>query len=150
MAGHPRSFKTVKELQDGIDAYFAYCDENGFAVTHKGKVVTIPEPYSVSGLADSLGVSRETLHTYSTGTYGKPYSDAIKRAVGRIERDKVAKAMMGFYDRTIAIFDLKNNHGWKDAKEVSVEDKRKPARAQSIEEIDKRLEELQGKKAANG
>jgi hypothetical protein len=55
-----------------------------------------------------------TLFRYAKGEYGDEYCNAIKKARAAIERDKVAKAMLGLYDKTISIFDLKNNHGWKD------------------------------------
>lgn len=111
------AFATVEELQQGIDKYFAEPGKVTINVKDVG-LVEVNEPLSVSALADSLGVCRDTLHEYSRGTYGDEYSDTIKKAITKIERDKVSKAMIGQYDKTIAIFDLKNNHGWKDKKEI--------------------------------
>ena len=52
--GRPLKFKSVKELQTAIDAYFKKCDERFTQVYDKlaGKVVKLnnPEPYTVSGL----------------------------------------------------------------------------------------------------
>lgn len=116
-AGRPRAFKSVAELEKGIDAYFASPGTIQINVKDVG-LLDVSEPLSVSALADSLGVNRDTLHQYSVGAYGDEYSDAIKKAVAKIERDKVSKAIVGQYDRTIAIFDLKNNHGWKDQQHI--------------------------------
>ncbi len=138
MAGSRRSFKTVKALQTKIDKYFKDCDAKVFVMIKENPVT---EPYTVSGMACSLGVSRETVHLYSTGEYDTPdesYSDTIKKAVAKIERDKIAKAMLGLYDRTICIFDLKNNHNWKDRSELDVQDTR-PLKNESTEEIEARL-----------
>lgn len=112
--GKPRAFKSVAELQDGIDSYFAECEEKNFNVYRGGSAIKVSEPLTVSGLAASLSVGRRTLLDYAQGRYGDEYSRTIKKAVAVIERDKVAKAMLGLYDKTISIFDLKNNHGWAD------------------------------------
>ena len=112
--GQPRSFQTLEALQQGIDGYYQDCKDNPIKFHKHGAEIEISEPLTVSGLASFLDVSRETLHQYSRGTYGDEYSDAIKVAIAKIERDKVAKAMLGIYDRSICIFDLKNNHSWKD------------------------------------
>lgn len=74
----------------------------------------VSEPLTVSGLCDHLSLPRQTLFEYASGRYGDGFSDAIKKARAKIERDKVSRAMLGLYDKTICIFDLKNNHGWKD------------------------------------
>ena len=118
-AGHPRSFTSVKQLQKGIDAYYAEC-KGGMSISVKGVPTEIDEPLSVSGLAESLGISRVTLHLYSKGEYDEAgeYSYAIKKAVAKIERAKIARATLGLYDKTICIFDLKNNHGWKDQQHI--------------------------------
>lgn len=132
MAGQPRAFKSVKELEKGVDSYFAECNNNEFVLYRAGSEIKTSEPLTVSGLASSLGVDRMTLFRYAKGEYGDQYCDTIKKARAKIERDKLAKAMLGFYDKTICIFDLKNNHGWKDREESSPEDRPPPTRIEIV------------------
>lgn len=99
MAGQPLKFKTVEELQEKIDKYFASCDEN-------------EEPISITGLALALGTSRETLCNYENKD---GYFDTIKRAKLYVEH--------AYEKRLIKrgnggdIFALKN-FGWVDKQEV--------------------------------
>lgn len=125
-AGRPRSFDSVERLEEGVAAYYKECEETTICKTVSGAPVSFPEPLSMSGLASSLGVSRDTLSEYAKGAYDddeNEFSDTIKIARAKIERDKVARAMLGIYDKTISIFDLKNNHGWKDKTEVESKNK---------------------------
>ena len=57
-------YRNADDLQDGIDKYFADCDEKHI-------------PYTLAGLAVSLDISRQTLCNYSEK---EDYFDAIKRA----------------------------------------------------------------------
>lgn len=100
--GRPRAFATVEELQQGIDDYIASATADG-------------DPVTVSGLAYALGVDRKTINNYS---HDDAFFPTIKRAVQFIEADKAKKMLKGEYNTTAAIFDLKNNHGWKDEKHV--------------------------------
>lgn len=128
-------------------------------------------------MADALGISLATLHVWRNKhsefldalKNGKEVADSkvadslYHRAIGYTHPEEkifnnqgeiIRAETLKHYppDTTAAIFWLKNRDpaNWRDVKQVELDDKRKPARAQSIEEIDKRLEELQGKKAANG
>ena len=101
-AGRPLKFQRVQELQDRIDSYFSECEA-------KGKVV------SVTGLALYLDTSRETLLDYQE----KPeFSDAIKKAKLRCENWVEEGALSNKVNATSAIFNLKNNFGWKDKQEM--------------------------------
>lgn len=61
-------YRSIQELNDGIDNYFARCDDN-----HK--------PYTMSGLALSLDVTTQTLCNYGKEGYvDQCYFDAINRA----------------------------------------------------------------------
>jgi hypothetical protein len=108
-AGRPRAFKTVEQLQKGIDAYIETEQDAG-------------DPITVSGLAASLGVDRKTLFRYADGEYDEPggpqFCPTIKRAIGFIEADKLKHALKGEYNTAVAIFDLKNNHDWKDTQHI--------------------------------
>ena len=113
MAGRPRAFATVDELQQGIDAFFAECAAD-------------ERPLTVSRLALHLGVDSSTLREYRAGGYDDTdeFSAPIKKAIQQIEADKAEKAITGKYNSTFAIFDLKNNHGWRDEKHIKEESKR--------------------------
>jgi len=101
-AGRPLKFQSVQELQDRIDSSFSECEE-------KEKVV------SVTGLALYLDTSRETLLDYQE----KPeFSDAIKKAKLRCENWVEEGALSNKVNATSAIFNLKNNFGWKDKQEM--------------------------------
>lgn len=143
--GRPLKFKTVKELQEKIDAYFADCDPHSEQRVYfkfheideeytdkKGNVKTRkvtdrtqqPEeivewaiseqkPYSVTGLANFLNTSRETLINYENRD---EFFDTIKAAKSKIEHYWELQ-LLGSH-ATGPIFNLKNNYGWKDQTQV--------------------------------
>jgi hypothetical protein len=101
--GKPLAFKSVEELQLKIDDYFKHCDEND-------------KPYTICGLANHLGVTRQTLLNYQ----GKEeYFDTIKKSKNRCEQ--YAEEFL-FSGRQVAgaIFNLKNNYGWHDEQKLNV------------------------------
>jgi hypothetical protein len=111
--GKPLTFKTVKAMQDCIDEYFDWCDNRIKNIhTKEGDDVAIthPAPYTMSGLARRLGLSRQALMEYS---HRDKYGDAIKAARERIQED-VETRLMETSNQTGAIFNLKNNFGWID------------------------------------
>lgn len=137
--GRPLKFKSLKELQEKIEAYFADCDphmeevtewvdardksgqllkdENGLnylvEVTHRIKTKQLP--YTITGLALALNTTRETLLDYE----GKDeYSDTIKAAKTKIENFN--EQMLFGPSPTGTIFNLKNNYGWKDKSEQEI------------------------------
>lgn len=104
------SFKTAEELEGLIETFIA-------------EKTAAEKPLTVAGLAVYLDVSRETLNKYKSGDYDTEdcqYSDAIKKAVSYIEADKIENALLGKYNATVAIFDLKNNHGYRDKSEQEI------------------------------
>ena len=105
--GRPRKYKTTSEVEYKIDKYFAECDEEN-------------RPYTVTGLALALGMSRQDLLNYSerTDEEGKQFFDTIKKAKNKIESRIEEGLLSGRYNSTGAIFNLKNNYGWKDKQEV--------------------------------
>ena len=98
--GRPLLFKTVKELEKKIDAYF---DEE------KNR------PYTITGLAVWLDCDRKTLTNYEEKDKFFP---TIKRAKTRIEAEIEKGALLGFYNVTFSIFNMKNNFGWQDKQEI--------------------------------
>lgn len=140
--GRPLKFKSVKELQEKIDAYFAECDphwvEEGSWVQQRGqdrkliydedgspvqiwkiaKVKTRQIPYTITGLALALGTTRDLLIDYEEKD---GFSDTIKEA--KIKCHNFAELNLFGANATGPIFNLKNNYGWKDKSEVDGEQK---------------------------
>jgi len=139
LGGRPLKFKTVEELQEKIDAYFAACDphtedvtewvnardtsgqlkkdENGlnYLVEVSHKIMTEQIPYTVTGLALALDTSRETLINYEDRV---EYFDTIKVAKERIQN--YLELNLNSPSPTGTIFNLKNNYGWKDKTESEI------------------------------
>lgn len=108
-AGRPLKFQSVEQLQNAIDLYFLNCtdpeDENKYI-----------RPLTITGLANALDTSRETLLEYEE----RPeFVDTIKRAKGKIHQ-YVEEYLFNGKNQTSAIFNLKNNYGWKDKTEQDV------------------------------
>lgn len=133
MAGRPLKFKSLDEVQRIIDAYFEskyemqWIDEpqrgeNGEQlIDNNGRIITKPirkkvkiEPFTVTGLANALGTSREIIIDYEDRA---PFSHAIKAAKRRIyeqaEQNLLNRGNSG------DIFVAKN-FGWKDKTESDV------------------------------
>jgi len=109
--GRPPKFSDLDALKMAIDSYFA-------AQSKANK------PYTITGLALALGTSRETLLDYEK-TYAdrtdienaKEYSDAIKEAKMRCH-EWVEDYLFTGKNQVGAIFNLKNNYGWRDKSEL--------------------------------
>lgn len=101
MGGRHPKYNNVEELQELIDKYFDECDEK-------------EHPYTVSGLAYALNMTREGLIGYE---HKDAFADTVKRAKMRIQ----AYAERSLYSKQNPagiIFSLKNNYGWKDKQEI--------------------------------
>lgn len=144
--GRPLLFKSVEELQEKIEAYFADCDPHPEEETvyewhqkDSGEVnkdgeplmvtdhsqppmtktqwgITRQKPYTITGLAVFLGTSRQTLINYQEKD--GEFFDAIKGAKDRIE-NFWEKELLGAH-ATGPIFNLKNNYDWKDKSETDL------------------------------
>ena len=111
-------YKTAEKLQEAIDNYFTYCDENG-------------KPYTISGLALFLGVDRKTILNYSNR---EEFSSLIKNAKLKVQT-MLEENLYRLGNNSGVIFNLKNNYGWKDTVEVE----NKPL--QKVEELLNKIEE---------
>ena len=115
--GRKLKFKTVKKLQDAIDEYFLFCDNrivHYYSPKNDCVVDTVdPAPYTMSGLARTIGISRQCLSKYS---HRDLYSDTIKAAREKVHENVETRLMER--QATGAIFNLKNNFGWKDETKV--------------------------------
>lgn len=140
--GRPLKFKSVGELQSKVDAYFEACDNSRSKVLLKdGSEVTVKraKPYTITGLALALDTTRETLLDYEKGKYDNgdaieefdpQYSDTIKKAKLKCQ-NYAEEYLYSGSQATGAIFNLKNNYGWKDKTETDITTK-----GEAINEID--------------
>lgn len=114
--GGPRDYSkdrlkvgSVSQLRRNVSKYFAECD----AGDKKGD----PIPYTNSGLALALGISRATLINYRNSN---KFGDIIGTARTRIE-NSMEKRLFGKTQCVGAIFALKNSFpGWVDKSETKV------------------------------
>lgn len=125
--GRPPKYKNVKELELLIEAYFRSCWEQKidmfgnpiFLKDKSGKKTDSPvmvqkEPYTVTGLARAIGMSRQLLIDYEKKDQ---FLDTIKRAKQMCEEYAERSLYVG-KNPTGAIFNLKNNWKWKDKTET--------------------------------
>ena len=158
--GRPLKFKTVKELEEKIDAYFKSCWEqkidmwgNPVFVKDKDgkktdeKVMVQSRPYTITGLAVALGTSRQTLLEYQGEVDGRgenldpEFADAIKRAKEMCHEFAESALFKG--NAAGPIFNLKNNYGWKEKTEVDLTSKgEKLSNAESEESLNKIADEV--------
>lgn len=122
--GAPRKWKSVKAMQEAIDAYFKKCEgeplivDGSVAVDKYGVPIIINvKPPTVTGLALALGFTgRQALLDYQA----RPeFADTVKRAKSRCEEYAEAR----LYDKdgaNGAKFSLGCNFGWREATEMKI------------------------------
>ena len=99
--GRPLKFKNEKELQKKIDAWLRLCKKD-------------KRPLTITGLALALNTSRDLLIDYENKD---EFSYTIKRA--KLLCENYAEESL-FIGKNVAgaIFNLKNNYGWKEKQEI--------------------------------
>jgi len=107
--GRPPKFESVEQLESLIESYFENCKQEN-------------KPYTITGLALWLDTSREVLLDYQENK-GDEFSYTIKRAKLKCENWVEEGALMNKVNPTSAIFNLKNNYGWKDKTEQELDHK---------------------------
>lgn len=123
-AGAPRKWKSVKAMQEAIDAYFKKCEgeplivDGSVAVDKYGVPIIINvKPPTVTGLALALGFTgRQALLDYQA----RPeFADTVTRAKSRCEEYAEAR----LYDKdgaNGAKFSLGCNFGWREVTEAKI------------------------------
>lgn len=118
--GRPVLYKTKEEAQKIIDEYFDWCDNRTKTIydnkTGNEVVINWPAPYTMSGLARRLGMSRETLVQYGKK---EEFSDTITCAREKVQED-IEIRLMETRNEKGAIFNLTNNFGWKQKTETDL------------------------------
>jgi hypothetical protein len=101
--GRPRLYQDHKVFAEKVDAYFAHLEDTGKRPT-------------LAGISYYLGFEdRETFSSYASE--GDDFARTIKRAKMRMEDDRWQSLIDKNTFTPGLIFDLKNNHGWKDKTE---------------------------------
>lgn len=122
LVGRPKKYNTAEEMQTKIEYYFASCfkpvlDKKGNIVRNKftGEIVYQQyRPFTMSGLADALDMSRQSLLNYKKND---EFFDTIERARRKVEIYTEEKL---FEKETCngSKFSLSNNFGWADKQEI--------------------------------
>mgnify|MGYP000064117059 CR=1 FL=1 len=94
--------KSVNELKRIVKRYFKNCDTESI-------------PYTMSGLAAALGISRRTLKDYSQRD---DYGEAVSGFKQKIEAQMEERMLLGTSAASPSQFSLKNNFGWNDKVEI--------------------------------
>lgn len=105
--GRPLKFKTVKELEDKIEAYIkpSLDEEGNIRLNDNGFPV---RPLTITGLALALDTTRETLCDYQNKD---EFSDTVNRA--KLIVENYYEQRLTYNSPTGSIFALKN-FGWED------------------------------------
>jgi len=138
MAGRPRKFATVEELERLINEYFESCYEEVWKEgrdkkTKKTKWEPVLDRHGniqkrlaqrpcITGLAVALDTTRRTLLDYEEGKYDtedNKYSHTIKKAKALCEHYAEQGTINGEIPPGAGIFILKN-YGWTDKQEHEI------------------------------
>jgi hypothetical protein len=101
--GRPRLYKSHEAFAAKADEYFEQCKN-------------MP---TLAGLCLFMGFSdKQSFSTYAE--YGYEFSLTVKKTQLRIEEDRHNRLIDKSTFTPGVIFDLKNNHGWKDQQDLNV------------------------------
>ena len=149
--GRPHKYKTSEELEAACDDYFERCDRGEeIQVVRRGGAVAVWRaiPYTVPDLAYALGYSHRS--SIFNLTHDPVFSSTIKRALSRIEGQRVRKALQGEQESRFAQFDLINNCGYTSSKQevnvnqqITFTDDELDARLANLERKTQQLEDRQ-------
>ena len=86
------------------EAYFAFCDSTRERVEGKnGQVSYRQTPYTLAGLADRVGLDKETIRDMAqNGSEKSPVVRCLRRALRRLERYTVEHALLGELQLSVA------------------------------------------------
>ena len=102
--GRPRKYDSPEQMQAAADKYFQETEAKD-------------EPYTMTGLAIALGMDRKSLVNYADRDEFFPI---IKDARAKVEARIESLSMQGKINPTMAIFNLKNNFGWRDQSQLDI------------------------------
>lgn len=150
LGGRPLKFKTEAELRKVINKYFDDCDNRTMTIIKYDKEMKIPNPrpYTMSGLALAIGVDRDSLLRWSKD---ERFYGTVREAKRKCQQFAEEHLFVPGVAQGV-IFNLKNNHGWKDEstvideKKVSLEDSK--GKKMSLEQLQEHFKNLFAQKNA--
>lgn len=108
--GTPKQYTCPEDMQVVIDEYFEKCK-------------TSKIPLTVEGLGIALELDRAGIINYQKTKGYEDYFNTIKKAKAKILQNKIENGLNSTNNTAFAIFDLKNNFGFKDKQETEVSGK---------------------------
>lgn len=111
-SGKAKKWDSAESLQADIEKYYAQCKKE-------------ETPLTIEGLAETLDCDRHTLLNYEKAKGYEEFFATIKKAKNKVARNKVERGLKGEANATMTIFDLKNNHGYKDQTQTDITSKGK-------------------------
>ena len=125
----PIDISDPKQVEKRINEYFDFCEEND----RKPNMV---------GLANWIGVSRETVNLWKRGDYrSSTHFDVIRKAVDILEEIWVDYMQNGKINPASGIFLAKNMFQYKDVQDVVISPQNGQEQEKSVEDVRKWLEE---------
>jgi hypothetical protein len=104
----PIDISDPDQVDERIELYFDFCEEND----RKPNII---------GMANWLGVSRDTLNSWKRGEYRKAtHSDLIEKACMLFEEQWFDYMMNGKVNPASGIFIGKNHFGYKDQQDITI------------------------------
>jgi|GEM_PF-1670084 len=110
-AGRPRIFSSPEEMSEGIQSYFEKCD------ARMVRDYNVPEPYTILGLCQHLGITRQTFFDYENRS---EFSDTVKTAKERVALDLTLRSIENKDQVVGCLFQLKCNHGHVETKAIDI------------------------------
>ena len=125
----PIDISYEKQVEQRIKDYFLYCVDND----RKPNMI---------GMANWLGVSRDTVNSWKRGEYrGVSHSDLINKACNMLEELLVDYFQNGKTNPAAGIFLLKNQFQYRDVQDVVVTPNQPLGEMQNESELQKRIEQ---------
>lgn len=116
-----RKFTTPEEMEEKIVSFFFHCENNYEEVmSASGVIKKLRKPLTptVHALAAWLEISTETLLDYEKDKGYEDFHFIVKMAKQKILAMKTMSLVNNKGATNGLIFDLKNNHGWKEKSEI--------------------------------
>lgn len=126
--GRPKKFNKSEEMQKKINDYFESCFKEDLKYNadkgyyepkkdYKGNIIKYQfKPFTITGLANALGITRETLLRYEED---KKFSDTVRKAKQKVE-EYVEERLFDRDGVNGAKFNLINNfNNWSDKQEFN-------------------------------